>query len=101
MRTRRAAFLLNLPSRVTAVTSSVLAIASFSFRSWGGACLPTPFVKSCWPYFLVKERAHARLHVNAFDSRRQQAGDRQHLDLVHRFRLFAQRDGIGHHQLLD
>src|ERR1700755_1448407 len=96
MRTRRAAFLLNLPSRVTAVTSSVLAIVPFSFRSWGEP--GPPYSLSCC---LVKERAHARLHVNALDGSAQQAGNRQHLDLVYRLRFFAQRNGVGHHQLLD
>src|ERR1700689_4029642 len=92
-RTRRAAFLLNLPSRVTAVTSSVLAIASLYLSG-------TAFGRSLLCR-LVKERAHARLHVNVLDCRAEETRNRQHLDLLHRFRLFAQWNGIRHDQFLD
>src|ERR1700687_1174464 len=83
-RTRRAAFLLNLPSRVFAATTPCSAILLSS--------------NSSAPPDLTKQRADAGLHVNTFDRCPQQAGDRQHFNLSLPFqllRLFAQRDGIS------
>src|SRR5580698_7040373 len=80
-RTLRAAFLLNLPSRGFAITTSGISVSRFLKIGHGMAPLPL-----FWPASgrqlrirLVDQRAYARLHVNALDGRAEQAGNRQHL----------------------
>src|ERR1019366_6904583 len=99
-RTRRAAFLVNLPSRGLAATTSGMGLSfPVSGTDWSA-----PFVRgtrSGSRGHLVEQRTDAGFHVNALDSRAQQAGNGQHFDLGQFLRRFAQRDGIGDNHLLE
>src|SRR5580692_7593026 len=95
-RTRRAAFLLNLPSRVFAATTSCSAILPLlHFRACRCSHL-SPELQ--FARRLTKQRADAGLHMNTLDRGSQQPGDGEHFNLslpLQLLRVFAQRDGVG------
>src|SRR5512146_1083871 len=91
LRTRRATFLLPAWRTCASTTFVSVAVAIIALSSAGVASHTE---------FLYEQLADRSLLVNGADRGRDQPRHRKHLDLGFAARRFAQRDGIGHHHLL-